>query len=527
MNDVDFPEILTQRYEVSKLLGEGGMGNVYLAQDKQLPRLVAIKEVRKEFLDNEEINKRIQRESQLHAKIGSHENIVTLYDVITSEKGVYIVLEYVAGKTLAGIVKDNIESGVRLSESVVVDVILQLLKALKRIHAHEVIHRDLKPDNLLIGRDDNGDWQVKLMDFGIAKASVNDDNVTKLTQVGASGIGTPSYMAPEQIDASTYGEISERTDLYAVGIIFYELMIGVPPFSGTLTEVYSGHLMKDVADVASTEKMTSQWRTIICKVLEKKPVERFSSAAELADAISDNVLSLNSETPTNRTQVITNKDLLKTQVLAADSNKTQVAGSDALADLLVHSSKPVEFNQDDSTSVTDGTVATNSQATQQGNNDVDKRNLVESIALLLSTHRNKAVLGAGVALLLAFLLFSGNGKDKAEESKVVLQTPDSTPLDGGNMKQVNSEGSEPGKGSSQAVNAFNEVRRKTTPSVEKSASDDNKKTNKNAKVQTTSSNKTVKKRVRVEAEKEMVSKPEPKSTRSRFGVKKTESQVIK
>ena len=339
MTKQEFPKAISDRFEITEKLVEGGMGNVYLAQDKQLPRKVAIKEVRKEFLENEDVYKRIERESQLHAKIGSHQNIVTLYDVVQSDQGIYLILEHVVGQTLAEIVEGNLKNGVRLSESVVVDVVQQLLKALKRIHLQNVVHRDLKPDNLLIARDDSDKWQVKLMDFGIAKASSVDDKITKLTQVGSGGPGTPSYMAPEQIDPATFGDISQATDLYAVGIIFYELMAGVPPFSGTLTEVYGGHLMRDVADLTSTTKMTTQWREIICKALEKNQDKRFRAADEFAEAIE--ICLSNAGDPVagkHNTQVYTDPDTLKTRVTQPETLKTQVAGGDALA-LLLESSK--------------------------------------------------------------------------------------------------------------------------------------------------------------------------------------------
>ena len=212
--DIDFPEIVTSRYKTSKLLGYGGMGDVYLADDLQLPRKVAIKVVRKELLENDEIERRIQRESKLHAKIGTHSNIVTLLDVIKTDVGLFIILEYVEGQTLADVIADNTERDIRLSEPVIASIIMQVLTALAKIHASDVVHRDIKPENIMVSRLADDDYAVKLMDFGIAKSSEQlETGETALTKFGLGGPGSPSYMAPEQIDAATFGDISNKNHL--------------------------------------------------------------------------------------------------------------------------------------------------------------------------------------------------------------------------------------------------------------------------------------------------------------------------
>ena len=342
--DTEFPNIVTDRYKIIRLLGQGGMGDVYLAEDTQLPRKVAIKLVRKEFLENEEVNKRIERESKLHAKIGTHSNIVTLYDVIKSDDGLFVVLEYIDGQTLAEIISENSKNGVRLSESVVVDIVQQSLKALSKIHSAGVIHRDIKPENLFIGSSDEGGYSVKLMDFGIAKADPNESSGTKLTKVGSSGPGTPSYMAPEQIDAYTYGEISPATDLYALGIIFYELMTGSPPFGGSLTEVYSAHLIKDVRDLHNTDRLTNQWRTTICKALEKNQADRYATAKQFSKSIA----GMSEQESPEKSEFSTSQDATKTKLFRPNENKTRLATGHELSDLLASAtsdSEPVTSKQ--------------------------------------------------------------------------------------------------------------------------------------------------------------------------------------
>ena len=230
--EIDFPEIVTSRYKISKLLGHGGMGDVYLAEDQELPRQVAIKVVRNELLENDEVEKRIQRESKLHAKIGTHSNIVTLLDVIKTDAALFIILEYVEGQTLADAIAENAKGNIQFSEPLIASIIMQVLTALAKIHASDVIHRDIKPDNIMVSGSQESGYLVKLMDFGIAKSGKHvATGETVLTKFGLGAPGSPSYMAPEQIDAATFGEISKQTDLYSLGIIFYELVTGKPPFS--------------------------------------------------------------------------------------------------------------------------------------------------------------------------------------------------------------------------------------------------------------------------------------------------------
>jgi serine/threonine protein kinase len=282
----DLPPGLAKRYTVEKLLGEGGMGYVYLAQDKELPRKVAIKTIRAELSTDEGVRKRIERECRYHAQIGTHPNIIALYDKVEEAGQIHLILEYVPGETLAQVCDRFRRNGQSFPLGEALSIIIQATNALAHIHANGIVHRDIKPDNLLVYIDQEEKFYVKLMDFGIARLKSQDsDNTTMLTQAGWTGPGTPAYMAPEQIDGATFGEIGPPTDIYAAGIMLYNVLAGRTPFKGTLTEVYTGHLAKTPPPLHLDAAVSTPINRIIEKALAKRPEERYQTAKEFGDAL--------------------------------------------------------------------------------------------------------------------------------------------------------------------------------------------------------------------------------------------------
>jgi serine/threonine-protein kinase len=284
---VGAPAGVNARYRVVRELGAGGMGSVHLAEDTKLPRQVAIKTIKPDLCANPEILKRIDRECKLHAKIGSHPHIVTLYDRLEDDGHISLVMEYVPGETLQDLIARNASQGRRLQWEQGVGIASQMLEALARIHASGIVHRDIKPSNILLAQDDMGRFTAKLMDFGIARLEVEEDGYTNLTREGGSGPGTPLYMAPEQIDPKTFGAICPSTDLYATGVMLYQIISGRPPFGGSLTEIFNGHLnaTPPPLQVDPGVNLPAGLADVLRKALAKHPKERFTSAREFREAL--------------------------------------------------------------------------------------------------------------------------------------------------------------------------------------------------------------------------------------------------
>ena len=260
--------MISERYEIIKSIGEGGMANVYLAQDTFLDRKVAVKVLRGDLANDEKFIRRFQREAY-NASSLSHPNIVEMYDVGEDNGTYYIVMEYVEGRTLKQLLKKR----GNLTTPEVVDIMLQLTDGIAYAHDKYIIHRDLKPQNIMI----SDDGKIKITDFGIAVAL----NSTQLTQTN-SVMGSVHYLPPEQ--ASGKGS-TIKSDIYSMGIMLFELLTGKLPFKGeNAVEIALKH-MKD--DIPSAKKLNSSvpqsLENIVMRATAKNPKNRYDDVKEMYD----------------------------------------------------------------------------------------------------------------------------------------------------------------------------------------------------------------------------------------------------
>ena len=257
---------INDRYEIIKSIGEGGMANVYLAYDTILDRRVAVKVLRGDLSNDEKFVRRFQREA-LSASSLSHPNIVEMYDVGEDNGIYYIIMEYIEGKTLKQLIKKR--GALTLSEAI--DIMLQITDGISEAHNSYIIHRDLKPQNIMI----KDDGTVKITDFGIAMAL----NSTQLTQTN-SVMGSVHYLPPEQ--ASGKGS-TIRSDIYSMGILFYELLTGTLPFKGENAVEIALKQMRD--EIPSIRKKNPAFpqsvENVIIKATAKNPKNRYSDSKEM------------------------------------------------------------------------------------------------------------------------------------------------------------------------------------------------------------------------------------------------------
>lgn len=259
---------INDRYEIRKLIGEGGMANVYLGYDTILERDVAIKVLRGDLADDEKFVRRFRREAQ-SASLLNHPNIVQIYDVGEDDGNFYIVMEFINGQTLKQLIKKR----GKLSVPEVVDIMSQLTDGLAHAHDSYIIHRDIKPQNIMI----LDDGMVKITDFGIAMAI----NASDLTQTN-SVMGSVHYLPPEQ--ASGKGS-TIKSDIYSLGIMMYEMLAGVMPFRGeTAVEIAMKHLKNPMPSITKVNSAVPQSvENIILKATAKNPKNRYNNVRELYD----------------------------------------------------------------------------------------------------------------------------------------------------------------------------------------------------------------------------------------------------
>ncbi len=257
---------INDRYEVIKTIGEGGMANVYLAEDTILNRKVAIKVLRGDLSSDEKFIRRFQREALSVSNL-SHPNIVEVYDVGEEDGQHYIVMEHIEGKTLKQLLKKR--ESLTLTE--VIDIMTQLTDGISHAHESYIIHRDIKPQNIMI----LDDGKVKITDFGIAMAL----NATQLTQTN-SVMGSVHYLPPEQASGKN---ATIKSDIYSMGILMYELLTGTVPFRGdNAVEIALKHMKDKIPSVRKQDPSIPQSvENILLKATAKNPRNRYDSAKEM------------------------------------------------------------------------------------------------------------------------------------------------------------------------------------------------------------------------------------------------------
>jgi hypothetical protein len=279
VSETDHPlvgHVVAERYRIDALLGEGGMGAVFRARHLALDRPVAIKVLHPHLCADEQIRKRFDREALAISKL-DHPNCVQVIDFGTTARGMrYLVMPLLEGQELREL------TGVGLPLAQVIDLGTQILRALEHAHKRGLVHRDLKPENIFLVRDDDERSIVKLVDFGIVKLleMPGQDRFTRLTRAGMA-FGTPTYMSPEQ---ATGGAIDERTDLYALGVVLYELLTGRPPFEadepGILLRM---QILSEPPPLPDT--VPESLAAVVMKLLSKDPGHRHASAREAREAL--------------------------------------------------------------------------------------------------------------------------------------------------------------------------------------------------------------------------------------------------
>ncbi len=266
------PRLLGERYELHGVVGRGGMAEVYRAHDIRLDRTVAIKTLRTDLARDHTFQARFRREAQSAASL-NHPSIVAVYDtgedMATGIPVPYIVMEYVDGRT----VRDLLQADHRLLPERALEIIDGVLGALDYSHESGIVHRDIKPGNVMVTR--NGD--IKVMDFGIARAM--SDNQATMTQT-AQVIGTAQYLSPEQARGE---RVDARSDLYSTGCLMYELLTGRPPFTGdSPVAIAYQHVRENPVPPSVVDPEIPAWAdAIVLKAMAKDPADRYQSAAEM------------------------------------------------------------------------------------------------------------------------------------------------------------------------------------------------------------------------------------------------------
>jgi len=266
------------RYEILGTVGKGGMGVVYRARDRKLDEVVALKVLRREMMiQDETLLDRFKQEIRLARKI-THRNVLRTHDFGESEGTPYISMEYLEGVTLKELVKNKgaLPSGVGLS------IAKQMCQGLEAAHHQGVVHRDIKPQNMLILPETG---ELKVMDFGIARVSSMEAGASGLTTAGTV-MGTPDYMPPEQAQG---GAADFRSDIYSLGVVLYEIFTGKLPFTGdTIMKIILGHIQTPPIPPRMTNpRILPELEAVILRCMAKGPDARYQKVDEILDDLSE------------------------------------------------------------------------------------------------------------------------------------------------------------------------------------------------------------------------------------------------
>ena len=268
------------RYQLGDLIGTGGMGEVYRAVQDALARTVAVKVLHPWLCSDEQMIERFYQEARAASQL-NHPNSVAVIDFGVDDGRPFLVMEYLSGKSLV----EHVTVGSLLPVRRVCEVLLDVLSALSEAHAAGIVHRDLKPENVLLVPRRAGGEAVKVVDFGLAQlVGATDGSLRRTTEPGLC-VGTPEYMAPEQFLGE---EVDPRADLYAIGVVLYELLAGTVPFRAErFTELARKHVYSRPPDLllAASDRATPLLARIVRRALSKHPDDRFASAAQMGAAL--------------------------------------------------------------------------------------------------------------------------------------------------------------------------------------------------------------------------------------------------
>jgi len=279
--EVMIGQLLAGRYRIIEKIGAGAMGAVYKAEDATTRRLVAIKLLAPDRMNNPEYVARFQREARMATRI-AHPNAVSTFDSGATQDGfIYIAMEYLEGEPLTKVIKGHAP----LPLDRVLRITWQAAAALHAGHELNVVHRDIKPDNIVICRQPDGSEQIKVLDFGVAKPTVLEPQFQELTQAGYV-IGTPQYLSPEQVKSEP---TSARSDLYSLAIVVYEMLTGGLPFAGKSPQKQMfNRLLEEPMPLHVVNPMLSlppEVEMVLMKALSRNPDERYASTIEFAQAL--------------------------------------------------------------------------------------------------------------------------------------------------------------------------------------------------------------------------------------------------
>lgn len=279
---------IADRYTVLRLIGMGGMGGVYEIRGDALANRLALKVIRSEYIDNAQLRARLEREAKIQSTL-DHPGIAKVIDLLDHEGSPAIVMEYVDAPTLQDVLAQGVPAHGRVRE-----ILMELASALDAAHERGIVHRDIKPENVFVLPYKGGRVRCKLIDFGIARQVLGNEDATKLTRA-QSFVGTYAYASPEQITAS--GTVDARSDLYSLGVLLWEMLSGVPPYDH-LESAYSMQVavVNDALPELPTD-VPADLAALVAELTRKSPDERPQAASEVLSRLEQHRASQSTGSP--------------------------------------------------------------------------------------------------------------------------------------------------------------------------------------------------------------------------------------